>query len=72
MLTAAANITSKVRADLTVTLTNPLSVIFSNPSKPFTRLLTRSTAVRILYNLSHFRLSLGTGGCRHICSYGQL
>ncbi len=64
MPTAAASITSRLSKDLTVTMAIPRSIIFPNPSSPFTRLLTRSTKVRSRYNLAHFLLSLGTGGCR--------
>ena len=68
MLTAAANITNKLRADLTVTFTIPLMAILFSPNKFFNRPLTRSTAVRILYNLWNFLLSRGTGGCRRTSS----
>ena len=61
--TAAASITRRLSSDLTVTLAMPLTVIFPNPNSSFARLFTRSTAVRIRYNLAHFLVSLGTGTC---------
>ena len=61
---AAASITSKLSVAFTVTLALPLSVIAPSPSNSFIRLFTRSTDERSLYSLCHFRLSLGTGGCR--------
>ena len=60
---AAASITSRLSNDLTVTLAMPLTVICPSPRSFFTRLFTRSMAVRSLYSRPNFLLSLGTGGC---------